>query len=102
MKNRFLDVILKKIGYVRKDVAVKKIREQKSSLVELEEEIFELRCQRQQLLMEVEQRRKENELLTKALKNKEIENLASEKSLLLAKEVMKNQKIFKKVFGGRD
>lgn len=102
MRNRFLDVILKKIGYVRKDVAVKKIREQKSSLIELEEEIFELRCQRQQLLMEVEQRRKENELLTKALKNKEIENLASEKSLLLAKEVMKNQKIFKKVFGGRD
>lgn len=102
MKNRFLNKLLKELGYVRKDVVVKKLREQKDALITLEEQVFELKCQRQQLLMEVEQRRKENELLTASLEDKQLEKIAAEKSLLIAKEVMKNQKVFKRVFGGEN
>lgn len=102
MRNRLFNKILKKLGYVRKDLVVKKLKEQKDNAVTLEEKIFELRCQNQMLLMEVEQRRKENQLLVAALEDQKLEKLAAERSLLIAKEVMKRDNGLKKVFGGEN
>lgn len=102
MNNKLVNRILKSLGYVRKDIVVKKLKEQKSELISLEEQIFELKCERQQLLMEVEYRRKENQLLAASLEDQKLEKIAAEKSLLIAKEVMKKDRALKKVFGGEN
>lgn len=102
MNNKLINKILKSLGYVRKDIVVKKLKEQKSELISLEEQIFELKCERQQLLMEVEYRRKENQLLAASLEDQKLEKIAAEKSLLIAKEVMKKDRALKKVFGGEN
>lgn len=100
MRNRLINKVFKKMGYIRKDLVVKKLKSHKQDIVELEEIIFELKCERQSLLMEVEYRREENKQLAAALEDERIARIASEKSLLLAKEVMKHDKAIKKVFGG--
>ena len=100
MKNRLINKILKEFGYVRKDLAINKLKEQKSEIIKLEEVIFELKCERQNMIMELEQRRKENELLKSSLEDERTARLASEKSLKMAKEIMKKDKAIKKVFGG--
>ena len=102
MNNKLINKILKSLGYVRKDIVIKKLKEQKSELISLEEQIFELKCERQQLLMEVEYRRKENQLLAASLEDQKLEKIAAEKSLLIAKEVMKKDRALKKVFGGEN
>ena len=50
--------------------------------------------------MEVEYRRAENKQLAAALEDERIARLASERSLAIAKEVMRHDKAIKKVFGG--
>ena len=52
MKNRLINKILKEFGYVRKDLAINKLKEQKSEIIKLEEVIFELKCERQNMIME--------------------------------------------------
>ena len=99
MKNRLINKILKEFGYVRKDLAINKLKEQKSEIIKLEEVIFELKCERQNMIMELEQRRKENELLKSSLEDERLERLAAEKSLVIAKEIMKGSNGLKKVFG---
>lgn len=99
MKNRLLNKILKEFGYVRKDLAINKLKEQKSEIIKLEEVIFELKCERQNMIMELEQRRKENELLKSSLEDERLGRLAAEKSLVIAKEIMKGSNGLKKVFG---
>ena len=99
MKNRLLNKILKGCGYIRKDLAIRKLNEQKNEIVKLEEEIFELKCERQNMIMELEKRRKENELLKSSLEDERLERLAAEKSLVIAKEIMKGSNGLKKVFG---
>ena len=99
MKNRLINKILKEFGYVRKDLAINKLKEQKSEIIKLEEVIFELKCERQNMIMELEQRRKENELLKSSLEDKRLGRLAAEKSLVIAKEIMKGSNGLKKVFG---
>ena len=88
------------MGYVRKEVVANKVKENKRDLISLEEQIFELKCERQNLLMEVEYRRAENKQLAAALEDERIARLASERSLAIAKEVMRHDKAIKKVFGG--
>lgn len=100
IKNRLMNKVLKKMGYVRKDVVANKVKENKRDLISLEEQIFELKCERQNLLMEVEYRRAENKQLAAALEDERIARLASERSLAIAKEVMRHDKAIKKVFGG--
>lgn len=100
VKNRLMNKVLKKMGYVRKEVVVNKLKENKRDLISLEEQIFELKCERQNLLMEVEYRRAENKQLAAALEDERIARLASERSLAIAKEVMRHDKAIKKVFGG--
>lgn len=100
MKNRLANKILKKMGYIRKELVVKKLQSHKKEMIELEEIIFELKCERQTLLMEVEYRREENKQLAAALEDERIARIASEKSLQIAKETMKHDKAIKKVFGG--
>ena len=100
MKNRLVNKIFKKMGYIRKDLVVKKLKSHKQDIVSLEEVIFELKCERQTLLMEVEYRREENKQLAAALEDEKIARLASERSLQIAKETMKHDKAIKKVFGG--
>lgn len=99
MKNRLINKILKECGYVRKDLAINKLKEQKSEIIKLEEVIFELKCERQNMIMELEQRRRENELLKSSLEDERLERLAAEKSLVIAKEIMKGSNGLKKVFG---
>ena len=99
MKNRLLNKILKECGYIRKDLAIRKLNEQKNEIVKLEEVIFELKCERQNMIMELEQRRKENELLKSSLEDERLGRLAAEKSLVIAKEIMKGSNGLKKVFG---
>lgn len=99
MKNRLINKILKEFGYVRKDLAINKLKEQKSEIIKLEEVIFELKCERQNMIMELEQRRKENELLKSSLEDERLGRLAAEKSLVIAKEIMKGSNGLKKVFG---
>ena len=99
MKNRLINNILKEFGYVRKDLAINKLKEQKSEIIKLEEVIFELKCERQNMIMELEQRRKENELLKSSLEDERLGRLAAEKSLVIAKEIMKGSNGLKKVFG---
>ena len=99
MKNRLLNKILKECGYIRKDLAIRKLNEQKNEIVKLEEVIFELKCERQNMIMELEQRRRENELLKSSLEDERLERLAAEKSLVIAKEIMKGSNGVKKVFG---
>lgn len=99
MKNRLINKILKEFGYVRKDLAINKLKEQKSEIIKLEEVIFELKCERQNMIMELEQRRRENELLKSSLEDERLERLAAEKSLVIAKEIMKGSNGLKKVFG---
>ena len=99
MKNRLINKILKEFGYVRKDLAINKLKEQKSEIIKLEEVIFELKCERQNMIMEWEQRRKENELLKSSLEDERLGRLAAEKSLVIAKEIMKGSNGLKKVFG---
>lgn len=99
MKNRLLNKILKECGYIRKDLAIRKLNEQKNEIVKLEEVIFELKCERQNMIMELEQRRRENELLKSSLEDERLERLAAEKSLVIAKEIMKGSNGLKKVFG---
>ena len=99
MKNRLINKILKGFGYVRKDLAVNKLKEQKGEIIKLEEVIFELKCERQNMIMELEQRRKENELLKSSLEDERLGRLAAEKSLVIAKEIMKGSNGLKKVFG---
>lgn len=99
MKNRLINKILKEFGYVRKDLAVNKLKEQKGEIIKLEEVIFELKCERQNMIMELEQRRKENELLKSSLEDERLGRLAAEKSLVIAKEIMKGSNGLKKVFG---
>lgn len=100
MKNRLINKVFKKMGYVRKELVVKKLKSHKQDIVNLEEEIFELKCERQTLLMEVEYRRAENKQLAAALEDERIARLASERSLAIAKEAMRHDKAIKKVFGG--
>lgn len=100
VKNRLMNKVLKKMGYVRKEVVANKVKENKRDLISLEEQIFELKCERQNLLMEVEYRRAENKQLAAALEDERIARLASERSLAIAKEVMRHDKAIKKVFGG--
>ena len=100
VKNRLMNKVLKKMGYVRKEVVVNKLKENKRDLISLEEQIFELKCERQNLLMEVEYRRAENKQLAAALEDERIARWASERSLAIAKEVMRHDKAIKKVFGG--
>lgn len=100
IKNRLMNKVLKKMGYVRKEVVANKVKENKRDLISLEEQIFELKCERQNLLMEVEYRRAENKQLAAALEDERIARLASERSLAIAKEVMRHDKAIKKVFGG--
>ena len=99
MKNRLINKILKEFGYVRKDLAINKLKEQKSEIIKLEEVIFELKCERQNMIMELEQRRRENELLKNSLEDERLGRLAAEKSLVIAKEIMKGSNGLKKVFG---
>ena len=99
MKNRLINKILKEFGYVRKDLAINKLKEQKSEIIKLEEVIFELKCERQNMIMELEQRRKENELLKSSLEDERLGRLAAEKSLVIAKEIMKGSNGLQKVFG---
>lgn len=99
MKNRLLNKILKECGYVRKELAINKLKEQKSEIIKLEEVIFELKCERQNMIMELEQRRRENELLKSSLEDERLGRLAAEKSLVIAKEIMKGSNGLKKVFG---
>ena len=99
MKNRLINKILKEFGYIRKDLAINKLKEQKSEIIKLEEVIFELKCERQNMIMELEQRRRENELLKSSLEDERLERLAAEKSLVIAKEIMKGSNGLKKVFG---
>ena len=99
MKNRLLNKILKECGYIRKDLAIRKLNEQKNEIVKLEEVIFELKCERQNMIMELEQRRRENELLKSSLEDERLGRLAAEKSLVIAKEIMKGSNGLKKVFG---
>ena len=99
MKNRLINKILKEFGYVRKDLAINKLKEQKSEIIKLEEVIFELKCERQNMRMKLEQRRKENELLKSSLEDERLGRLAAEKSLVIAKEIMKGSNGLKKVFG---
>lgn len=99
MKNRLINKILKEFGYVRKDLAINKLKEQKGEIIKLEEVIFELKCERQNMIMELEQRRKENELLKSSLEDERLGRLAAEKSLVIAKEIMKGSNGLKKVFG---
>ena len=100
IKNRLMNKVLKKMGYVRKEVVANKVKENKRDLISLEEQIFELKCERQNLLMEVEYRRAENKQLAAALEDERIARVASERSLAIAKEVMRHDKAIKKVFGG--
>ena len=100
MKNRLINKVFKKMGYVRKELVVKKLKSHKQDIVNLEEQIFELKCERQNLLMEVEYRRAENKQLAAALEDERIARLASERSLAIAKEAMRHDKAIKKVFGG--
>lgn len=100
MKSKLLNAILSKMGYTRKELVTKKIKEQKYELIELEEQIFQLKAERQSLLMEVEFRRIENKELAAALEDERTARLASEKSLKIAKEIMRKDKAIKKVFGG--
>ena len=51
------------------------------------------------MIMELEQRRKENELLKSSLEDERLGRLAAEKSLVIAKEIMKGSNGLKKVFG---
>ena len=100
MKSKLLNAILRKMGYTRKELVIKKKKEQKYELIALEEKMFELKAENQNLLMEVEFRRIENKELAAEVEDERTARLASEKSLKMAKEIMKKDKAIKKVFGG--
>lgn len=102
MRNRLINKVLKRMGYVRKEVVVKKLRQQKEDLIALEEIVFELKCERQSLIMELQCMTRENQLLSSSLEDERIKKVAAVKSLEIAKQVMKKDKALKKVFGGEN